>query len=216
MSDNCSLFTAHCSSRRSREGQSLIEVLVAVVIGTILTIVAITVISPALKSSSDTARIQTASALGRELLDNVKVFVKADWHNLTNLNAGASNHYYINASSSPFLAVAGEETVTVATSTYERYFYYEGVGRDAGGNIVASGGTDDPSTKKVTVFFRWTGGPWNSFASYFTRSENRVFVQSDWSAGPSGAPQVATSTIGFATSTNVTHTATPGSVQLNL
>ncbi len=197
-----------------RKGQSLIEVLVAVVIGTVLTIVAITVISPALKSSSDAARIQTASALGRELLDNVKVFAEADWHNLTNLTAGANSHYYINASSSPFVAVAGEETVAVATSTYERYFYYENVSRDSGGSIVASGGTNDPSTKKVTVSFRWTGGPWNSFASYFTRYGNKVSIQSDWSAGPTGEPVVGTSTIGFATSTNVTYTAVPGSVQL--
>lgn len=196
------------------KGQSLIEVLVAVVIGAVLIIAAITVISPILKSSSDTARVQTASALGRELLDNVKVFAEADWHNLTNLSPGASNHYYINVSSSPFLAVAGEETVVVASSTYERYFYYEDVNRDGAGNIVIVGGTNDPSTKKVTVYFRWQGGTWSSFTSYLTRSRNQIFVQSDWSAGATGETVTATSTIGFVTSTNITHTAVPGSIQL--
>lgn len=196
------------------KGQSLIEVLIGVVIGTIFVIVVITVISPALRSQSEAARIQTASALGRELLDNVRVFAEADWHNLINLSAGASNHYYLNTSSSPFAAVAGEETVLVASSTYERYFYYDGVSRDSSGNIVTSGGVEDPSTKKVVVYFRPQNGAWRSFDSYFTRKQNKISVQSDWSAGPSGNPVVVTSTIGFATSTNITYTAIPGSIQL--
>jgi hypothetical protein len=201
------------STLRDSRGQSLIEILIAVVLGTVLILVAVTVISPALKSQGDTLKVQTASALGRELLDNIRVFAEADWHNLTNLAPGASNRYYLNTSSSPFTAVSGVETVTVATSTYERYFYYEGVTRDGGGNIVSGGGTDDPSTKKVTVFFRWQGGQWSSFVSYLTRQRNKVFVQSDWSGGAADVV-VATGTVQFATSTNISYSTVPGSIQL--
>lgn len=194
-------------------GQSLIELLIAVTVGTVLAIIGLTVISPALKSSSDVGRLQVATALGKQLLDNIRVFAEADWHNLVALTPGQNNHYYLNTSASPFTAVNGEETVVVATSTYQRYFYYENVNRDPGGNIVTGSGADDPSTKKVTVFFRWQDGPWYNLVTYLIRRRNQVLIQSDWSAGPQGEV-VSSSSIGFATSTNISHTEIPGSVKI--
>lgn len=96
-----------------REGQSLIEVLVATGVGAIMIISAITVIAPALRSNTDVIRVQIGAALGRELLDNVRVFSEADWHNLSRLGNTSANKYFLATGSGIFRAVMGTEGVVV-------------------------------------------------------------------------------------------------------
>ncbi len=204
------------STKNRKSGQSLIELLVGVVVGSIMVIAAITIIAPALKSNTDVARAQVAIALGKELLENVRVFGEADWHNITNLATTSANHYYLRATSSPFTAASGDQSVTVSTTTYTRYFYVDEAYRDGGGSIAGSG-TRDPSTMKITVAYSWPRGPTNTVSVYLTRStRNKVFVQTDWSGGSGQEGPITVENYKFASSSsNMTHTSTVGSIKLS-
>ena len=133
------------------EGQSIIEVLVAVAVGTALVIAAAGLIAPTIKINLQTSKVQVGAALASELMNNIRVTSEGNWHTIGNLATSSANHYYLNTSVSPFQVVAGDETVIAGSSTFVRYFYVDDVYRDGSGNITVSGGSYDPSTKKVTV-----------------------------------------------------------------
>ncbi len=196
----------------SQKGQSLLEVLIALVVGSIFIIGAATIIVPSLRLNTQANRIQVGAALGKELLENVRVSSEADWHTIYNLNKGSSNHYHLTTSTSPFAAAAGDEIIAVSTTTYTRYFYLDNVGRDASGNIISSGGTDDPSTLKVIVVYSWSNGPSNTIATYLTRFKNNVFDQTDWSGGPGQAGPATTTNSRFSTSSQIDYATTTGSI----
>ncbi|MBI5220526.1 MAG: prepilin-type N-terminal cleavage/methylation domain-containing protein [Candidatus Liptonbacteria bacterium] len=200
----------------SQAGQSLIELLVAAAVGTIMIIGALTVIAPSLKSNSQANQTQVSNALGKELLDNVRVLAESNWHAIYDLNHGSGNHYYLVTTSTPFSATSGSETVTVATSTFQRYFYVENVNRDAEGSIVASGGTNDPSTQKVSVVFQGPQGQSRTMSVYFTRYLNNVFWQTDWSSGSGQTGPVSSTVNSFASSTNINFSTTSGSIRIDL
>ena len=81
--------------RNYRNGQSLIEILVAIGVGTIMLLGAITALAPVIKSTTDVNRSQVGAALGKELLDNVKVFAEANWHNIDSLATTSANKYFL-------------------------------------------------------------------------------------------------------------------------
>jgi Tfp pilus assembly protein PilV len=199
-----------------REGQSLAEVLLAVAIGTILITTSVAVIVPALQSNTQATKIQTASSLGKELLDNVRAWSEGGWNNVLALATGTANLYYLNTSSSPFTVASGTQSIAVGTSTvYTRNFYLSDVYRDGSGNIVTSGGTYDPSTKLVTATYKWTGGSSYAMTTYLVRGKNNVVFQNDWSGGPNMTSSVETTTNNqFASSTNIDYSSTTGSISV--
>ncbi len=198
------------------EGQSLIEILVALVVGSIFIIGAASIIVPSLRSNTQVNRIQVGAALGKELLENVRVSSEADWHTIYSLNKGSFNHYHLTTSTSPFAATVGDETIVVSTATYSRYFYVDNVGRDASGNILSSGGTDDPSTQKVTVVYSWANGSSNNIVLYLTRFRNNAFGQTDWSGGPGQDGPATTTNNHFSTSSQIDYATTTGSIIIKL
>ncbi|GIW65271.1 MAG: hypothetical protein KatS3mg093_250 [Candidatus Parcubacteria bacterium] len=158
------------------QGQSLVEVLVALSVGIIFVLGTMVAVQMSLKSGKDSEKIQVSASLARELMDNVKIFSESDWHNISNLATTSANHYYLNTSSIPFTAVSGEENITISTTTYTRYFYVDDVYRDGTGKI-SSSGTFDPSTKKITIVYKWLGGSDRYLVTYLTRSKNVIFNQ---------------------------------------
>ncbi|OGZ53572.1 MAG: hypothetical protein A3B25_00520 [Candidatus Ryanbacteria bacterium RIFCSPLOWO2_01_FULL_48_26] len=203
--------------QNKNNGQFLIEVLIAAAVGAVLITAAAGVIVPALRINTQTNRAQVGAALARELLENVRVWEEGDWHNISNMATSSANHYYLNTSSSPFSAFLGDEQISVSTTTYTRYFYVDDVYRSSGDLIVATGGSYDPSTKKVTVAYSWPQSATNTIFQYITRNRNNVFVQTDW-VGGSGQDGPATSTNNkFSTSTaNIDYASTTGSIFLGL
>lgn len=197
-------------------GQSLVELLIAVAVGTILVAAAAAVISPVLKINTQSNRAQTATALAQELLDNVRVWTEGDWHNILNLATTSASQYYLNASGSPFTVVASNEPVTVSTTTYTRYFYVDDVFRDSGGNITnsTSSGSFDFSTKKVTVQYSWPQSATYTIYTYLTRYRNNILDQTDWSGGPGQNGPVTSTNSMFATSSNINYTTSSGSLYL--
>ncbi len=200
---------------KMKQGQSLIEILVAVGVGTIMILGAIAVIAPALKSNTQANRVQVGSALGRALLDNVRIWSEADWHNLVNLSTSSANKYYLNATSSPFTAVAGTQSIVAATTTYTRYFYVDEAFRDGSGNLADSGSLD-PSSRKVTVIYGWDLSATNTIAAYFTRFRNNVYMQTDWSGGSGQDGPVTSTNSRFSTSTSINVGTSTGSIRINL
>jgi type II secretory pathway pseudopilin PulG len=97
------LFSIFCILfSRKRDGQSLIEVLVAVAIGAILIGAAAGVIVPALGINGRAVQVQAGVTLGKQLLDNVRVWSEGDWHNVLSLATGSLNTYYLTTTHSPF------------------------------------------------------------------------------------------------------------------
>jgi type II secretory pathway pseudopilin PulG len=92
-------------------GQSLVELLIAIGIGSVMILGAITVVAPGLKGGAQVAQSQMAGAAAAELMDNVRGWSETDWHNIYNLAKTSSSPYYLIAGSSTFIAATGTETV---------------------------------------------------------------------------------------------------------
>ena len=196
-------------------GQSLIEVLVAISIGIILIVGAVTAISPSLRIGSDIRNAQVVGALAKELADNVRVIADRDWHIIDGLATTSANRYYVVASTSPFTVATGTESILVSTSTYARYFYVDDVKRNTSGKIDESGMIRDPSTKRITIVYAWPPlSASSTIVAYVTRHENRIVWQTDWSRGPNqdGPYYATTSAPGFSSSSNIDYTTSTGSI----
>lgn len=201
----------------ARKGQSLVEVLIALLVGAIMIGAGATIIASVLRSNTHTLRTQVGAGLAKELLENVSVWADSDWNNILALATTSENRYYLTTSTSPFTAVSGTESVQVGTTTYTRYFYMDEVNRNNTSSgedmIVTSGGANDPSTKKVTVIYRWPQSATNTLATYLTRARTSfVFSQTDWFGGPGQDVPVTSTDSRFSTSTNLYHATTTGSI----
>lgn len=221
----------HCTIlQRLRRGQSLAEIIVAVGIAGILAGTAGASIATVLRSDVQSKRLQAATTLAQELSDGVRSFAEAGWTNIYNLNHGSGNPYYLNATSSPFTATAGTETVTQEGVAYTRSFYVENVSRDlcGAGSITSAATTNcasgpnttgvatDPSTQLVTIVVTWpesTAG--FQISEYLTRSRNQSYRQTDWSGGGSQEGPITAVNGQFASSTSINSTGTQGSIQLS-
>jgi len=196
----------------NNRGQSLAEILVALAVGIIFVLGAMIVAQSSLKMGKDNEKIQVSAFLARELLDKIKVFADSDWHNISNLATTSANHYYLIG----FTATSGDETITVGTTTYKRYFYVDDVYRDSGGKISPTGNFD-PSTKKITIGVGWSGAQDRFFITYITRSKNNIFLQTDWSGGGGQLGPITSTNNKFDTSTpNIDVSTTTGSIRLKL
>ncbi|MGC8775800.1 MAG: type IV pilus modification PilV family protein [Minisyncoccia bacterium] len=202
--------------KKLNQGQSLIEILVALAVGIIFVLGTIIAVQMSLKTNKDSERIQTSAVLARELMDNIKIFAESDWHNIYNLATTSANHYYLNTTSSPFTVTSGEENITIGTTTYIRYFYVDDVYRDSNGKITLSGGTFDPSTKKITIGYKWSGANDRFLITYLTRSKNNIFNQTDWSGGGGQTGPITSTNNKFDTSTGIDFSTTTGSIRLRL
>jgi type II secretory pathway pseudopilin PulG len=198
---------------KHREGQSIIEVVVAIAIGSVIVIGGLGAVSDAVRIGKQANLKYAGAAAGRELMDAVVSVAESNWQSIATLPA--STPYYLSTSTSPTTVLAGSETLTISTTTYIRSFMVQPVSR-SGGVIVASGGSDDPATKQITVIYQVAGAPTSSLATYVTKTKQRVFVQTDWSFGPGVQGPITTSTYGFSSGSGVDATSTPGSVLLPL
>jgi hypothetical protein len=103
------------------------------------------------------------------------------------------------------------------SNIYTRYFSVENVCRtnDSSSTISSvtpcnSGDIEDPATQKVTVYTRWPEGKdlprvaELTLIDYFTRWQNAVFYQTDWSGGGNfDGPVTDQSTNRYSTSSNI-------------
>lgn len=213
----------------SCKGQSLIEILVGILVGSVLLVSASTAVVLITRNTAEVKNAQIVAPLAQELLDNVKVIAESDWNKIYLLSKGESLRYYIDSSRA---VVPGEETLNIEGKNFTRYFYVENVNRISCGvgDIIINATTtclswpggnneisEDPSTQKITAVVKW-GGILSLSASevqYLSRSRNEVFVQTDWSGGVIADEVLTTPNNKFTSSTDVDFASAPGSLTLS-
>lgn len=92
-----------------QDGQSLIEILVALGIGAVLIGTASMGVAFMLRSTSTNENLQFALGPAKELLSEVRSYGDADWNNIYSLSKGSDSHYFFVPTSTTFVAVLGEE-----------------------------------------------------------------------------------------------------------
>lgn len=195
------------------KGQSLVELLVAVGIGTILIGGSAGLMGVSLKSYAGIKKHLQAKILIRQSAEVIQSLTRSNWHNIYDLTKG--DDYKISLSGNFWTISAGQETGTSNNVLYKRYFQTYNVNRDGSGNI-ADTGDDDPSTQKITVILEY-GNNYTSSSSisfYFTRSDNNaVFHQTDWTGGKAITGPTPNPSNKYDTSTNIA-TSTAGQLTL--
>lgn len=204
-------------------GQSIIEIIIALVIGVILLGAASASVVLILKNSLKSKDVQIAASLAQELIDNVRVISEGDWNNVYNLSLkGQNSQYYINNAVREI--TNGTENLTIGEKNFTRYFSIENVNRDVcgAGNITnaptdacvaGTGILEDPSSQKIAVKVERNGDVLANITQYLTRYGNNIFNQTDWSGGPITDEIIIIPNNKFATSTNIDYT-TAGSIIL--
>jgi hypothetical protein len=102
------------NSHTKRAGQSIIEVLVATAVGSIMVIAAVGLISPALRGNRDVTNIQVGSAIAKEAIDQIRAWGESDWHNLSGLSTSSANTYFL-VPGPTFRVATGTESILPAS-----------------------------------------------------------------------------------------------------
>ena len=196
-------------------GQSLIELVIGVAIGAILVGGAAATIALTLRSNVQNKNIQIATGLAQETVDQATVFGEARWRNIHDLTKSPDQWRIATTSQGTFSTSTGSQEIELDNITFTRYFTVENVMRDSSGAIVTSGGTDDPSTQKISIFVTWLEAGQTSevkLEKYLTRSRNLIYRQIDWSGGNNQQGPITTVNNRFASSTEIDYSTMPGSV----
>ncbi len=200
----------------SRRGQSLIELLIALGIGTLFIIGAIGALSVTLRLDSQTTHSQPGIELANELIEELRTISNADWHTLGDLTQDGATVYQITPTPTFYATSTGKETVTLNGTPYQRYFLLAPVYRDEDEQIISPPGILDPSTIQVTAIAEWSQyGQTNDVrvVSYLARTRNRLWIQTDWKGGPAGDGPTTNPGDQYTSETN-TATTTAGQISI--
>lgn len=112
--------------------------------------------------------------------------------------------------------LSADEVKAIHNATvFTRSFYVDNVNRDGSADITTGGGTDDPSTQKVTVSYNWPQGTARSISTYLTRHLTKTLWQSDWAGGYGADGPYTVPGDQFSTSSNISYSTTTGSLRIN-
>jgi len=210
--------------KSQEKGFSLFEILIAMSVFAIVGIVASQLVSVSLQSGKASGQKTVAAALAQETMGAANAIILEKWHNIYQPPDGTGNEttdkgpsvtFYPTANSGScgsvkWCLVAGEESLNINDLVYKRSLYIENVSRDGAGAIVNTGGTDDPSTQKITVTVSWENSASVTLGSistsnYITRSRNTAASQTQWVSGGSAPTPGETGTYGtdFSSQTNI-------------
>ncbi len=143
------------NQKDKEKGSLLIEILVAIAIISIALISLLGLAIFSLKTEQLAEINNQALNLVQEEIEAVRNFRdNTDWETewLGVLSTGADYSIQKTGDSPPrWSLVLGEETIDI----FERKVVFSDVMRDSNDNIIESGGTDDPETKKATVTISW-------------------------------------------------------------
>ncbi|MCL5733340.1 MAG: LamG domain-containing protein [Patescibacteria group bacterium] len=190
----------------SRSGQSLIEILLATIIGAVIISSVAGLLVSILRISSDAGKIQISAGLAKELFNEVQNYSQNNWYNIYNLAKGGTP-YYLVATGTTFEAVTGTESVAVAksdilTGLVGEWSFDEATGsyaydssgnsnlgtiyyatRQTGSNCVAGGCLSfNGSTSNIVLpaNFNWTGSTTiNAWIYPLDTTQGMIFVKSD-------------------------------------
>jgi len=212
----CGEFNRTMKNLKFKKAQSLVELLVAISIGTILIGGSVTLMGVSLKSYASIRKHLQANVLIRQTIEVIQTLARYDWHIIYDLTEASD--YKISLSGNTWTISEGRETDTVNDIPYKRYFQVYDVNRNESGDISDTGTIDDPSTQKITIFLEY-GDNYISSSSvlfYLTRSEdNKVLHQTDWSGGSGQAGPISNPGNKFDTAdSNINYASTTGSIYM--
>jgi len=145
------------------------EFIIGLVLGLALIVAAVQSLLGTLQSNVQNVGWQGAAHLAQDWFDKIAEVTAENWHNLYDLSKGPTNHYRLRALGADLIFESGNVTSTINNVEYTLYFYVDD--------------TNDLSVEKATVVVDWQAGltnPQLKLSANFTRSQSRVFRQSDW------------------------------------
>jgi len=148
---------------KNKKGQSLAEVVIAMSIFSIITLVVSTIFLDSLVSLGVSNEEVRATVIAQEGLEAARSIRDESWLNLIDGAHGVAN-------TGGSWAFSGVNDIV---DIYTRVVTISSVERDVNNNIVATGGQIDPRTKKVTSVVSWT-------ARNALRSVQAVTYLTDW------------------------------------
>ncbi len=173
-------------------GQSLVEILIVIGLMAILIPALFTGLYASREGKAQDAQRSEALAYLKETVEAIRTFRENGWSNFS-----GNGTFHPQVSGTSWTLVAGPESI----NGFTRSVVINDVNRDSSGSIVTTGGTFDPSTKKVVVTVSW-GSLSSSQVSetlYLTRYlDNDAYVQTtqaDFDAGTKSGTTV-TNTLG--------------------
>jgi len=153
------------------KGQSIIEILIAIALTAIFLPALITGLVSSREGRAQQIQRLEATTLAREVEEAVRTVRENNW------NAFAVNGTYHSVNSgTTWTLVSGSELI----NGFTRSAVVSDVQRDSNGNIVTSGGTVDPSSKKVEISVSWNTPITSSvtYTIYLTRFiNNSSFIE---------------------------------------
>jgi type II secretory pathway pseudopilin PulG len=171
-------------------GQSLVELLVVMGLMALLLPTLATALVTSREGRAQEKQRQEATWLLREAREAVRSVREEGWSNFTN------GTFHPAATSSGWLLSSGSESI----NSYTRQVVLSDVYRNSSGAVVTSGGTLDPSTKKVRYVVSWLF-PYSSFVEateylqrYIYNTAYMQTTQADFNAGTNTGTTVVSST----------------------
>ncbi len=129
---------------------SLIEIVIASAIIATSVLSIVVAINFFLKLSFSNSKEVGAVLLLEETSEAVQLIRDKGWSNISGTNPSIKYHIYW--STSDYFTTT---TPQLINEIYTRTVQFQNVGRDANDDIVSSGGTNDPNTKKVLIEISW-------------------------------------------------------------
>lgn len=165
------------------------------------------------KSGQNSSAKNKAISLAQEGMEAMQSIAGANWHKIyfppdgagnpdTDKGESEANTYYVykkdngGSFSWDITKNSASRDITLDGAVYSRKVYIFNVYReirntvergDEYGDVVFSGGTEDPSSQKIKVVVSSSGFQDVTVEEYLTRWKNNTFSQSDWSGGPGQA-----------------------------
>lgn len=155
---------------------SLIEVIVALGIFAILAGGVFSVVTSSYKNFYGTGDKQSLTVFAQEGIEAVRSIRDNSWQDIENIS-GAGGQGIVKAAAGYWQFDGTSNTLGALTRT----IVVTDVERNANDEIVASGGTIDPNTKKVTVTVSGSGIDDYVLSTYLTNWSYKTWEQSDWS-----------------------------------
>jgi type II secretory pathway pseudopilin PulG len=156
-------------SMRNR-GQSLVELLLAVGLAFVIMPALITGFVASREGKATQSLRLEATALLKEAVEAVRSVRTLGWESFA-----VNGTYHPVISGANWSLTAGTETI----NDLERSIVISDVNRDTNGDIIATGGSVDPSTKKVVITIAWTSPLSSSVETtlYLTRHDNQTYTE---------------------------------------
>ena len=166
--------------RSTNKGYTIIELLVALAIASLMLPALLTGLVSSREGKAQQTQRRQAVSLLNEAEEAVRSYRNRGWDSFA-----VNGTYHPVVSGQDWTLVSGSESV----NGFTRSINVSDVSRDATGKIVTSGGTVDPSTKKIVVTVVWSTPSSSSIQStlYLTRYQDNLTytdtTQADFNAG---------------------------------